>query len=669
MKNIIVAAVLLLVGLVVSTSAFAQSTNATLGGTITDNSKALIPGVTITATNTQTGIVNSAVTNESGSYQFASLQPGVYTVTAELPGFQTQAYNDITLGVAQQLRLNFGLQVGTVAQSVEVTVAADTLLATSSSSVGAVLPEYKVRDLPMAYRNVLDLVSTTAGSEGSNFAGGRVSQINTTRDGISVEDGRYENGVYSVTYVSSDLVDEVRVIVAPADAETGRGSGQVQLATRAGGNQFKGSVFLSNHNSALDSNTWFGNFRGEQPNFLNRNQFGGRLGGPIVKNKTFFFFLYEGQRVVQRGYVSGPVLTAQARQGIYRFFPGVQSANAFATTPTVDLLGNPVKPAGATGDLQSFNVFTKDTSRTVLDPSGWIQTTLSRMPMPNDFTTGDGLNTAGFRWVRRTTGTETASATGTDVDRDQLNARFDHNFNSRNKVSFTLTREHVAAPTDSPLWPNGFDSEVIRHPRVYTGSLVSTLSPTVVNEFRFGKREGSYVLNAEFDNTTTGKDVLALLPKASGIPFVPLTQLYTGNFINYGLGSRGQQNSLWTWADTLSMTKGKHAFKGGAEFRFGANLSMQAANFYPVVNLGAGSFPVNGIDSSNGLQANDQARARQLLTDLNGSVAMAQQAFFLNDANNLKFVAGPEQTGTTWDTRGKLRELHQNEWSAFFKDD
>src|SRR5204862_3756928 len=139
-----------------------------------------------------------------------------------------------------------------------------------------------------------------------------------------------------------------------------------------------------------------------------------------------------------------------------------------------------------------------------------------------------------------------------------------------------------------------------------------------------------YVLNAEFDHTITGKDVLALLPKGSGgIPYVPQTQLYRGNFINYGLGSRGQGNSLWTYADTLSWTHGKHAFKGGAEFRFGANLSMQAANFYPVVTYGAGSFPVTGIDNNiTGLAANSQTVARQLLTDLNASVATAVEACF-----------------------------------------
>src|SRR5262247_3026020 len=137
---------------------FAQTTNATLGGTVSDASRALIPGVTVTATNTQTGIVTTVVTNEAGAYNFPSLQTGVYKVTAELVGFQTQTYTDVTLGVSQQVRLNFTLQVGTQSQSVEVNVAADTLIATTSASVGTVLPEYKVRDLPLASRNILDLV-------------------------------------------------------------------------------------------------------------------------------------------------------------------------------------------------------------------------------------------------------------------------------------------------------------------------------------------------------------------------------------------------------------------------------------------------------------------------------------------------------------------------------
>src|SRR5256885_7143206 len=129
MKKSIVAILFLFL----STDAFTQTTNATLGGTVSDSTGALIPGVMITATNVATGIVTTVVTNESGAYQLASLQPGTYKITAELPGFQTQLANNFVLGLSQQARLNFTLQIGNVAQSVEVTVAADTLLATSSS--------------------------------------------------------------------------------------------------------------------------------------------------------------------------------------------------------------------------------------------------------------------------------------------------------------------------------------------------------------------------------------------------------------------------------------------------------------------------------------------------------------------------------------------------------
>ena len=231
-------------------------------------------------------------------------------MSAELPGFRTQAYNDVALGIAQQVRLNFTLQVGGVAQPDRRGGAADTTLATSSSSVGTVLPEYHVNDLPLSSRNVLDLVATAAGVQDSNFAGHRINQVATLRDGISVSDGRYDLGVFSQTYVSPDLVEEVRIVVSSADPELGKAGG-VQMSTRAGTNTYTGSVFWTNHNTALDANTWSNNRTGVKPNYLNRNQFGGRLGGPIIKNKAFFFFLYEGQRVVQRSVVTTPVLTGR----------------------------------------------------------------------------------------------------------------------------------------------------------------------------------------------------------------------------------------------------------------------------------------------------------------------------------------------------------------------
>jgi hypothetical protein len=127
-----VLAIGLLLSLAVTASAFGQSTYATVSGTVADASGAVLPGVSVTATNTGTGVVATVVSNESGAYNFASLLPGAYKVSAELPGFQTQTYTNVQLGNAAKVRLNFGLQVATQAQSVEVTVAADTLLATSS---------------------------------------------------------------------------------------------------------------------------------------------------------------------------------------------------------------------------------------------------------------------------------------------------------------------------------------------------------------------------------------------------------------------------------------------------------------------------------------------------------------------------------------------------------
>src|SRR6476646_9180108 len=306
---------------VASTAVFAQI-NAVVGGTVSDASGALIPGVEVSARNVATGIVTTRVTNEAGNYDFASLQPGAYTLSAALSGFQTSTFNNVQLSQGQQVRLNFTLQIGNVAQAVEVVAEANTLLATTSSSVGDVLPEVQVRSLPLASRNVLDLVRiAAAGAVGDNFAGARMSQMNTTRDGLPTMDGRYNdwNGAYSAVFTSPDLVEEVQVIVNSIDPAAGRGSGQVKMQTRSGGNDFHGALFYSNKNSALASQGWFQNLVGAQKTFNNRNQFGGRLGGPIKQNKELCVILLDEQRYVEKQNVVSTVLTGPARQGICRY--------------------------------------------------------------------------------------------------------------------------------------------------------------------------------------------------------------------------------------------------------------------------------------------------------------------------------------------------------------
>lgn len=280
--------------------------NSSIGGTVEDTSKALIPGVTITATNTGTGVANTTISNESGAYNFPVLAAGTYKLTAELTGFKPVTFNDVQLSPATPLRLNFTLEVGGLAQAVEVTVES-TALTSSSASIGEVLSEKRVLDLPITSSNVLDLVRILPGfreSPGGNafdtFAGQASNTVNTVRDGLSVTDGRFNNGVFSTTTINPDLVGEVRLVLTPVDAELGRGNAQVQIFTRSGTNQYRGSAVWNIKNTALDPNTWLNNHtidpvtgKTAQRNWTNNNEYTLSYGGPIKKNKTFFYALWE----------------------------------------------------------------------------------------------------------------------------------------------------------------------------------------------------------------------------------------------------------------------------------------------------------------------------------------------------------------------------------------
>jgi hypothetical protein len=683
----------LLLFFVVSLPSYSQTSNAALGGTVSDSGGALIPGVTVTATNAATGIAATTLTNEAGAYNFPTLQTGTYRISAELPGFQTQTFNEVALGISQQVRLNFALQVASVAQTVEVTVEADTLIASTSASVGSVLTEQRVRDLPLAARDIMGLLQATAGAgpmvatarvgeaKQGYFAGGRLSAVNTMRDGFVVSDGRYDHGAFSATYISPDLVEEVRIITAPVDAEAGRGAGQVQMVTRSGSNEFRGSVFWTNRNSLLDANNWFNNFNNVTKDYENRNQFGGRIGGPIIKNKTFFFFLLEEQRYLKKETFVGSVLTAQARQGIFRFFPNSDNQNATSNNPVVDRSGNPVRPRSATDDLQQISVFNRDSFRPGFDPSGFIQNTLlARMPMPNDFTVGDGLNTAGIRFTRRIYGLDQPDGNANDTtNRDQINFRIDHQLNANHKLSGIYTWERNLDVTDQAgimQWPGGFNGANNRWPRVLNGSLISTLTPSVVNELRIGYMRtkqfswfpGYVGRNNESEETgEAGREAYKLLPQLNGMPYTPLTTLFQQNVMNWtsGAGStRWTDSPRYTFADSIGWNMGAHSFKAGGEWRYGTTSSGNDNNFTPAVTLGAGGVVVQNIDNVAipGLSANNQTLARNLLTDLSGSVNQIQQAFDIRDPKSPVFL------GYKDGVKLRIRDWHAKEFSGFFKD-
>src|SRR5437867_30734 len=567
--------VALLLSVTFSAGAFGQSTYATVSGTIEDSSHALLPGVGVTATNNATGVVTSVISNESGAYNVTGLLPGTYTVKAELPGFQTKSFTDVQLGNAAQVRLNFTLQVAGQAQSVEVTVAADTLLATSSSSVGEVLSQQRVQDLPIVGNNVISFFTLMPGVRMNDdgvtgtFAGLRAENINVQRDGIDASgSARYfQAGVQTSTFINPDLVGEVRIVTAPVDAEMGRGNGQIQFLTRSGTNQFRGSGVWNARNSALDANTWNNNrqvdpktgaFKPTRADWNNTHEFTGSIGGPIVKNKTFFFALFDGVLVRARTTQNQTVLSPCARNGIFRYFDNWNNGNAIApiqatgNTPTiavVDALGNPVTPATNpngtpfTGSLHYASVFGRllntptkpdcsdaavqpgtnwDPFRKAIDPTGYVTQLIGTMPQPNNYDVGDGLNTAGIRWTRREdNGTESVFGTAGNLARQQINSKIDHNFNAKNKLGVAYTYEDSHGNFNYSTWPNGFQGSVFRRPQNLSFNFVSTLLATLVNEARVGmRRTGSNSYNP-LNDPNKGPKAQAFVPNYAGYPVVP----------------------------------------------------------------------------------------------------------------------------------------------------
>src|SRR6516225_2873388 len=459
--------------LFLAVSAAAQTTNASLSGTVVDPTGARIPSVQVTAQNTQTGVTLTNVTNEAGLYVFPSVQPGLYRLTAGLPGFRTYVLNDVTVAVAARMTITIPLELAGAQETVEVTAPPESPLSASTASVGSVINGRQIQELPLPDRDSLGLVLTQAGLLGENFAGTRINALNVTRDGINVMDNFINSGTSTMTFASVDDIEEVRVVTSPVDAELGRGSGQVQLLSRSGTNQFHGSLYEFHRNTVLNANDWFNNLRGDPRDALIWNQFGGRLGGPIIRQRTFFNFTYEGQRIRNANAVTSTTYTQTARQGLFRFFPGVQNGNANAADPTVDLLGNPVRPAAASGPLQSINVFGRDFERPAADPTRTVQKLMTILPLPNDFRFGDGLNTAGYTWRRRSTN-----------DFDHYNLRIDHVLNQRHRLNFSFIREDYESingflPQSFPRSPGG---SVTSPGTFYSLGLTSTLSPAMVNE-------------------------------------------------------------------------------------------------------------------------------------------------------------------------------------------
>src|SRR5262245_36823972 len=330
-----------------ATAIAAQSNRGNLSGTVSDAS-GVIQGATVTVKDNQSGKEVTAVTNDAGGYVVAQLDVGTYTVKISAAGHKTFTATAVKIDVAREYTLNATLEPGNINESVTVVAGSD-IVNSVDAQLSNTVSQRQIIEWPLNGRNPLALVQLQAGTS-SNSAqtttinGQRSSFTNITRDGINIQDNFIRaNAVdFLPDRPNVDDTGEFTIVTQNAGADLGYGASQVQLVTPRGSNDFHGAAYIYNRNSEFAANTFFNNFSGIKRPFLNRNQFGGKVSGPIWKNKLFFFFGYEGFRLRQSVTANRTILLPSARSGIftYRDSTGVtRTVNIFAAA--AGLTGGP----------------------------------------------------------------------------------------------------------------------------------------------------------------------------------------------------------------------------------------------------------------------------------------------------------------------------------------
>jgi Carboxypeptidase regulatory-like domain/TonB dependent receptor len=512
-----VAGLLILMALVLGAAgtARAQST-ATLQGTVSDSQNAILPGVTITITNTATGVERTAVTDVAGQYVAASLTPGAYRVVARLQGFSDQT-TDVTLEVAQIAVVNIKLGIAAVAETVTVT-GASPVIETATVSVGQVMAERTVQEIPLNGRHFVDLgplmpggvtppqnsaLSAPLRGQGSfSFfsAGNRETSVNLMINGINLND--LSNS--QVTFQPSiNTVSEFKVDNSTFSAEYGRNSGAiVNVATRSGANTFHGEGFDFYRDDSLDSRNYF-NPEPNPKSPFNRKQFGVNTGGPVVKNKVFFFYSYEGLRHTQGVDLNANVLTDAQRAAV----TNPVSRNLLAYIP-----------AGNTFDANG---------QARLLASGTAPVNIDQHTIDMHYAAAKNDNIHGYYAYQK-----------------------------------DLRQEPNAQGNTIP----GFGDTRGGKRQVMTFNETHIFTPALVNEARAGynRINISFTPLVQVNPTTLGINDGINIP--IGMPQITIT----GLGLNFGGPAgfpQGRTVTTWVGSDTATYLKGNHIFKFGGEYR------------------------------------------------------------------------------------------------------
>jgi outer membrane receptor protein involved in Fe transport len=529
---------------------FAQTFRGTILGSVTDSSGAAVPGATVTIKNVDTGLVRTVTTSDDGSYAAPELPIGNYSVSVEKTGFKLGLVTGIKVEVSSERRADVALQIGQSAQSVEVRGEELPMVESTSNTLGGILESKLVTSLPINggdYQKLIFLVPGVTGSPdqitdspGSfgifsvNGARGRAN--NFLLDGTDMNDG-YRNdpaineaGVFGTPATILPVASIAELHVASNfEAEYGRSAGAVvNIVTKSGTNQYHGTASEFFRNNALDARNFFNNTSLPQNPFHN-NQFGGSFGGPIIKDKTFFFLDYEGLREV-----------------------GAQSTPSCVPT-AADITNN--TPAGGTNQV---------IASLLAAGKGW--------PTPNG--TGSCIASQAtiatpIAQTQVTSNTILATPFSNNVNGGII--KIDHQFNQANTLSgrYFLGDSEQSFPlalVGGGALPN-YNTFTPTRVQLVSISFVSVISPTTVNEARIGWNrfaEGFYAQDRHFDPASIG-----LINNAKGID-LGLPRFSVGSFPQLGASStdtRNRVDSNWHYIDNISWKHGKHDIKAGYEFR------------------------------------------------------------------------------------------------------
>lgn len=510
-----------------------QSASSGLAGLVTDSSQAAIPGATVTVTNVGTNAQRTTITDGEGRFSVPALPPATYHIKVELQGFQTADLPNFVLRQGETARPTVTLGIATIAESVTVTSEAP-LLQTQSASVGQVISEKQIEDLPLNGRNVLSLASLSAGVTPRNFAratqfgrrnqfvtveGGRDSSTNYTIDGVYVRSLRFNNLSLNPPI---DAVQEVSLLRNSFSTEYGQGQAVVSIVTKSGTNQLHGSAYEFYRNDRFDSKNFFAPTK---PDYK-RNQFGGTAGGPVVHNKFFVFGSYEGLRTVQ----GQPFLGSVPSQA---FLSGNFSALA---TPIRDpLTGQPFP-----GNVIPPGRFSKFAN--VLTPT---------IPAPN--TAGANNYTVIRNFID---------------DANTASARADQTINNSHSLF-----ERFMYYKGSQLQPAAFTStDLPQRGRNLAVGHTWVMSSSWVNELRFGYNY-AYHLNAPVspDGRNWTSDLglrnlaAATFPLAYGRPNVAIA-----GFSAQGEGgnTQGATENIYSVSNATSRTFGGHTLRFGLQAQY-----------------------------------------------------------------------------------------------------